>query len=108
MPSNAHWRRMLNSPSRSTSSRRAARLSVASRAEKIPLHRQLADLRVQVPDRRLVLGVARCSAASEDILQPVDRLALPRAHLVRMDLVLGRDRLHRAVPRAAPRALPAS
>ena len=59
---------------------------------------QLADLRVQVPDRRLVLGVARCSAASEDILQPVDRLALPRAHLVRMNLVLGRDRLHRAVP----------
>jgi len=88
---------MLNAPSRSTSSRRAARLSVASRAEKIPLHRQLADLRVQVPDRRLVLGVARRSAAREDFLQPVDCLALPGAYLVRMDLVLSCDRLHGTV-----------
>ena len=50
-----------------------------------------------------MLGVARCSAASEDILQPVDRLALPRAHLVRMNLVLGREPAP-CGPRAAPRA----
>ena len=50
MPSNAHWRRMLNAAS--IISRRTTRLSVGSRAE-IPRHCQLADLRVQVP---LVVG----------------------------------------------------
>ena len=86
--------------------RRGSALQAAQK--KIPLHRQLADLRVQVPDRRLVLGVTRRSAAREDILQPVDRLALPRAHLVRMDLVLGRDRLYREVPAQRLEAPPAS
>ena len=59
---------------------------------------QLADLRVQVADRRLVLRRAGRSAAGEHLVQPLDRLPLPGAHLVRMDLVLGRDRLHRSVP----------
>ena len=98
MPSSAHWRLMLNAPARSTRFRRAGRLSAATPAEKIPFHRQLADLRVQVADRRLVLRWAGRSAAGEHLVQPLDRLPLPGAHLVRMDLVLGRDRLHRSVP----------
>ena len=104
MPSNAHCRLMLNASSRSTISRRSARLSVGTRAEKIPLHCQLADLRVQVPDRRLVFRLARRSAAAEDLVQPVDGLPLPGAHLVRMDLVSGGDLLHHPVPRNASSA----
>ena len=98
MPSSAHCRLMLNAPSRSTRFRHAGRLSAATPAEKIPFHRQLADLRVQVADRRLVLRRAGRSAAGEHLVQPLDRLPLPGAHLVRMDLVLGRDSLHRSVP----------
>ena len=59
---------------------------------------QPADLRAQVPDRRLLVGLAgRPLAVGEDLVQPVDRLPLPGAHLVRTDLVPDRDPLHRAV-----------
>ena len=61
------------------------------------LLRRLQDLSCRI-------GVARCSAASEDILQPVDRLALPRAHLVRMNLVRWPRSPAPCGPRAAPRA----
>ena len=88
---------MRNTPFRSTRAKRTARLSVPTRAEKIPFHRQGADLRVQVPDRGLLLRLPRPLAVGENFVQPVDRLPLPRAHLVRMDLVSGRDLLHRAV-----------
>jgi len=38
-----------------------------------PTHRQLADLRVQAPDRRLVFRLARRSTAAEDFVQSVRR-----------------------------------
>ena len=62
---------------------------------RIRLHRQLAELRVQVSDRCLVLGIARRCAARQDLLQPVDCLALPGAHLVRMEFRAWRRSLAR-------------
>ena len=50
---------MLKGTLRSTISKHTARLSVPSRAKKIPFHCQLGDIRVQVPDRGLLLRLAR-------------------------------------------------
>ena len=63
---------------------------------------QLLDLRFMVPAGTL-------GAVREHRAKPVQRLTLPRAHLIRMHLVSGRDLLDRPVapqrlqPREAPR-----
>jgi hypothetical protein len=61
--------------------------------KKIPLDRELPDLRVQVPDPRLVLqrGLA-ARAPGEHLRQPFEQLPLPCGHLVRMKLVPRGDR----------------
>ena len=48
-------------------------------------------------DGRCVIGLLAAGAAREQFLHAVNRLPLPPAHLVRMHLMLGRDRLDRAV-----------
>ena len=97
IPSNAHCRRMLNAPSRSTISRRTVRLSVASRAEKNPAPPSTRRSSRASPGSSSRARSRAMLCPGEDLLQPVDRLALPGAHLIRMDLVLGRNRLHGAV-----------
>ena len=52
---------------------------------------------MQLVDRRLVIRAAAFRARREHLAQPLDRLSLPAAHLVRMNLVLGRDLLDRLV-----------
>ena len=65
---------------------------------KIPLHRQLPDLRVQLPD--LPHMVPRCPLQTlrEDLLHPLHPPLLPSAHLVRMNLVPRHDLLDCLVP----------
>ena len=73
------------------------------RAEKNPLHRQLANLRVQIPDRRLVLAAALRSGLREHLVETPHRLPLPGAHLVRVHLVARGERLADELPVAAAR-----
>ena len=61
------------------------------------VHGQLADLRVQVVDDRLLIGLPAVGAACEHFPQTLLRLTFPARDLVRVHLVLGRDRLDRAV-----------
>ena len=86
---------------RSTIAARSARLSASTRAD--PLHRQLADLRVQVPDRRLVLPATLRSGLREHLLET------PGAHLASSSAPRGAPRSPAPcrVP-AAPPAPPAS
>ena len=65
--------------------------------QKIPFHRQLADLGVKVADLRFMVPAGAVGAVRKHSAQTLNRLALPRAHLVRMHLVLGRDLLDRPV-----------
>ena len=65
---------------------------------KIAFHGQLADLRVQVMDDRLMVALALVGAAGEHLLQAILGLPLPARNPARMHLMLGRDLLDRAVP----------
>ena len=65
--------------------------------KKIPLHRQLSDLRMQIPNPRFVILLALRAPAREHLLQSLHGLTLPVAHLARMHLVLGCNRLNRVV-----------
>ena len=56
---------------------------------------------MQVVNGRLVVLLAAAGRAGEHFLKTRLRLPLPAADLVRMYFVLARDRLDRAVPRAA-------
>ena len=51
---------------------------------------KIANLALMIPGPAL-------PSTGEDLRQPLDRLALPGAHLVRMDLVLRRDLLKRPI-----------
>src|SRR5579883_710869 len=55
--------------------------------QKISLHRELADLRVQLPEFLLVHG-ALARVTAEYGGDAVEHLLLPAGHLVRMDLIL--------------------
>ena len=105
MRSNAHCRLMLNAPLRSlTMSRRSVRPSVGARAERIWLHRQLADSRVHV---RIV---ASCSDWRDGRHQPKtssNPLTACRFHVLTwfgLDIMSGGDLQHRPVPRNASSA----
>ena len=76
---------------------RSARLSARARVIKIAFHRQLPDLGMQVMYGRVVVLLPALGRAGEQFLQTGLRLPLPAAHLIRMHLVLGCDRLDRAV-----------
>ena len=65
--------------------------------KKIPLHRQLADLRVQLADLALMVPPPALTPVREHLAQTSNRLTLPRAHLIRMNLVLRGDLLQRPV-----------
>ena len=65
--------------------------------QKIPLHRQLADLRVKITDLALMVPTAALAPVRKHSAKTIDRLALPCAHLVRMNLVLRGDLLKRPV-----------
>ena len=66
--------------------------------QKIPLHRQLPDLRVQLPDLRLVFPARWLSPLREHLFHPFHCPLLPGAHLVRVDLAPCGDLLDRLVP----------
>ena len=95
---------MLNAPSRSTSSRRAARLSVASRAEKNPAppSTRRSSRASPGPSPRARSRAMLCRQRRHP---PARRPpGASTRHLVRMNLVLGRDRLHGTVARSASSA----
>ena len=58
--------------------------------QKIPLHRQLADLRVKITDLALMVPTAALAPVRNHLAKTINRLALPCANLVRMNLVLQR------------------
>ena len=53
---------------------------------------------MQRPDRLLVLRATLAPRVRKHLVQPLHRLTLPRADLVRVYLMLRRDRLHRVLP----------
>ena len=53
---------------------------------------------MEVMDERLLLGGAALGGRGEQFFEPGLGLPLPDADLIWMNLVLGRDRLDRAVP----------
>ena len=53
---------------------------------------------MQVADQRLLIAGAALGRRREQLFESVLGLPLPAAYLIRVNLVLGRDRLHRAVP----------
>ena len=55
--------------------------------QKIPLHRQFADLRVQLADLALMVPPS-ATPVREHLAKTSNRLMLPRTHLIRMNLVL--------------------
>ena len=66
--------------------------------QKIPLHDQLSDLGVKIADLALMIPTLTLGALREYLDQTLGRLALPCAHLVRVNLVLRGDLLKRPVP----------
>ena len=66
------------------------------RRKKVPFHLSRAYLRVQVADR-LLMVLSALATNLEHPGQPLHRLALPCAHLVRVHLVTGRNPLNRVL-----------
>ena len=81
--------------------RRCGPVNSRARVTKIALHGQLADLRVQVVDDRLMVALAVVGAAGEHLLQTILGLPLPAGNPARMHLVLGRDLWIVRSPRSA-------
>src|SRR4029077_14753552 len=71
--------------------------SLEPAGQKIPFHRQLADLGVKIANLGLAILPLAVRPVRKHLAQAVDRLALPAAHLVRMHLVLRGDLLDRLV-----------
>src|SRR4029077_5178653 len=69
--------------------------SLEPAGQKIPFHRQLADLGVKIANLGLAILPLAVRPVRKHLAQAVDRLALPAAHLVRMHLVLRGDLLAR-------------
>ena len=96
MPSSLHWHRIDGSRwSRSTSDLRSGTLIFRTSVLKIPLHRQLADLGMELLDLALVTARAFTAPALKGSRRLVEQLLLPRVNLVRVDLVALRQIGHR-------------
>ena len=74
----------------------SARLISPNREEKIPFHSWRAYFRVQIADR-LLMVLSALATDLEHPGQPLHRLPLPCAHLVRVHLVTGRNPLNRVL-----------
>jgi len=61
--------------------------SLEPSGQKIPFHRQLADLGVKVANLGLMIQAGAIRTAQKHRSKTIRRSALPRTHLVRMDLV---------------------
>ena len=70
---------------------------LSPRAKKIPFHRQLADLGMKITEFGFMVPAGTLGAVRKHLSKAANRLTFPRAYLVRMHLVRGRDLLHRPV-----------
>ncbi|HEY5209315.1 MAG TPA: hypothetical protein VIJ42_07710 [Stellaceae bacterium] len=62
--------------------------SLEPSGQKIPFHRQLADLGVEIANLGFVILALVIRAVRKQFRKTINHLALPRAHPVRMNLVL--------------------
>ena len=71
--------------------------STGPSGQKIQLHRQFADLGVKLTNLAFMIPPPAFHTVREDLAKPFHRLALPCAHLVRMNLVLRGNLLQRPI-----------